>query len=183
MKGIIYTMVENSKKFVDREFEEVEGGYYEEKFYYTPNGSFWDEEGYYFNREGYDKHGGYYDNNWKYVPGKSWDKKNQCYPSDIENNYDYDDEFMEDNGDLDDGFGDCYDYGNDQDDYGYDDYNKKGQKNKEMKDFGEIREPGKTQTKKEEVKVEKKIPEPSRKEEDKDKGSKKSKLSNLFDNK
>ena len=29
----------NNKKFIVREFEEVEGGYYEEDFYFTPNGS------------------------------------------------------------------------------------------------------------------------------------------------
>jgi hypothetical protein len=28
-----------SKKFIERKFEEVKGGYYEEDFYYTPNGS------------------------------------------------------------------------------------------------------------------------------------------------
>lgn len=28
-----------SKKFIDRKFEEVQGGYYEDDFYYTPNGS------------------------------------------------------------------------------------------------------------------------------------------------
>lgn len=27
------------KKFIEREFEEVPGGYYEEDFYCTPNGS------------------------------------------------------------------------------------------------------------------------------------------------
>ena len=32
-------MTDKSNFFVDREFEEVEDGYYEEGFYYTPNGS------------------------------------------------------------------------------------------------------------------------------------------------
>lgn len=45
-----------SKKFIDRKFEKVEGGYYDNDFYYTPDGSFWDPDGYYFNSEGYDKH-------------------------------------------------------------------------------------------------------------------------------
>lgn len=45
-----------SKKFTERKFKEVEGGYYDNDFYFTPNGSFWDPDGYYFNREGYDKH-------------------------------------------------------------------------------------------------------------------------------
>jgi hypothetical protein len=28
--------------------------------------------------------GGYYDDNFDYVPGKSWDHKNQCYKSELE---------------------------------------------------------------------------------------------------
>lgn len=28
-----------TENFVEREFKEVEGGYYENDFYYTPNGS------------------------------------------------------------------------------------------------------------------------------------------------
>lgn len=59
-----------------REFEEVEGGEYDSHgFYYTPNNSFWDDEGYYFNREGFDIYGGYYDDRNVYVPGKGWNKK------------------------------------------------------------------------------------------------------------
>jgi len=27
------------KTFIEREFQEVSGGYYEEEFYFTPNGS------------------------------------------------------------------------------------------------------------------------------------------------
>jgi hypothetical protein len=50
--------------FKEREFAEVPGGYYENNYYLTPNGSktntnigFWDPDGYYFNRDGFDKHG------------------------------------------------------------------------------------------------------------------------------
>jgi hypothetical protein len=79
------------EKFVERRFEEVEGGYYDEYgFYYTQNGSniiaykgFWDADGIYFNRDGVDKHGGRYDDNWKYIPGRDWDVKNQCYKDEI----------------------------------------------------------------------------------------------------
>lgn len=28
-----------TKNFIDKKFEEVNGGYYEDDFYYTPNGS------------------------------------------------------------------------------------------------------------------------------------------------
>ena len=45
-----------SNKFIDRKFEIVQGGNYENDFYYTPDGSFWDPDGFYFNKDGYDKH-------------------------------------------------------------------------------------------------------------------------------
>merc|ERR1712096_15043 len=55
-------------KFVDKEFKEVRGGYYDEMgFYYTLNGSFWDVDGNYFNQDGYDKFGGYYDDDYNYI--------------------------------------------------------------------------------------------------------------------
>ena len=90
-----------SNKFVERKFEEVEGGYYDDYgFYYTPNGSklilttgFWDADGFYFNKEGFDKHGGCYDNDFNYIHGEGWDEKKQCY-----NNEDEID-FFEDDGD------------------------------------------------------------------------------------
>jgi hypothetical protein len=86
-----------NKNFKEREFEQVEGGYYDNNFYITPNGSnktitlgFWDADGYYFNREGFDKYGtqkfnlgGYYDDNNEYVPGESWDEEHQCYKSQL----------------------------------------------------------------------------------------------------
>jgi hypothetical protein len=84
--------------FIEKEFKEVEGGWYDHYgFYYTPNGSFWDDEGYYFNRDGFDKHGGYYDNNCKYVPGEGWDPLNECYKSEVDLDYvdEEEDEFDE----------------------------------------------------------------------------------------
>ena len=49
--------------FFERPFEEVEGGFYDERgFYMIPNGSFWDLiEQTYFNSLGYDSHGCSYD--------------------------------------------------------------------------------------------------------------------------
>lgn len=88
-----------------REFEEVEGGEYDSYgFYYTPENSFWDDEGYYFNREGFDIYGGYYDDNNQYVPGKGWNKKLGKYnyqPND-------DDDFIYDEGFAADLEGDLY---------------------------------------------------------------------------
>lgn len=69
----------------DREFEEVEGGYYlENGFYVTPNGSFWDSDGVYFNRQGYDRHEGYYDPEYEYHPGRGWIPHMLCYEDEIE---------------------------------------------------------------------------------------------------
>merc|ERR1711976_242269 len=86
-------LMNSDNKFVVREFKEVQGGYYDDyDFYYTPNGSFWDDNGYYFNRDGIDKHGGYYDDDFVYIPGKDWDDVNECYPSEIDEQGDYDDE-------------------------------------------------------------------------------------------
>lgn len=31
--------IKDNKKFIEKPFKEVEGGYYEEGFYYTPDGS------------------------------------------------------------------------------------------------------------------------------------------------
>jgi hypothetical protein len=55
---------ESKVEFIERKFEEVEGGYYDDSgFYITPDGSkftkiiikgFWDDQGYYFNKDGYD---------------------------------------------------------------------------------------------------------------------------------
>jgi hypothetical protein len=68
------------KKPIEREFEEVQGGAYDNfGFYTTPNGSFWDPDGIYFNRDGFDKHGGYYDPNMEYHPGKGWIEELLCY--------------------------------------------------------------------------------------------------------
>jgi hypothetical protein len=70
--------------FEDRLFEEVEGGYYDDKgFYVTPEGSFWDDEGVYFNRFGYDRHGGFYDQYDKYNPGEGWNEEFECYNSEL----------------------------------------------------------------------------------------------------
>ena len=84
---------ENSK-FVEREWnEEIEGELDEDGFFITPNGSFWDPDYVYFNREGFDKHGGYYNDEGEYIPGKGWDKENNCYESEKGEDFDdYDDE-------------------------------------------------------------------------------------------
>jgi len=79
--------------FIERHFQEVLGGKYDEfGFYHTPDGSnktyikigFWDADGFYFNKERKDKHGGYYNNDWVYVPGEGWDELNQCYEDDLD---------------------------------------------------------------------------------------------------
>jgi hypothetical protein len=68
----------------DRDFEEVEGGYYDNNgWYYTPNGSFWDENGTYFNREGLDKHGGTFDEYGVYIPGPGWNEELGCYENEL----------------------------------------------------------------------------------------------------
>ena len=83
---------ENSN-FVEREWnEDIEGEIDEDGFFITPNGSFWDPDYVYFNREGFDKHGGRYDENGEYIPGKGWDKENNCYESEKEDFDEYDDE-------------------------------------------------------------------------------------------
>jgi hypothetical protein len=64
----------------DRDFEEVEGGYYDPNgWYITPNGSFWDENGTYFNREGMDINGGTFDEYGIYIPGPGWNEDLYCY--------------------------------------------------------------------------------------------------------
>jgi len=71
----------------EREFEEIEGGVYNDNgFYITPNGSFWDPDGVYFNREGYDKHEGYFDENHVYIPGRGWIPHLLCYEDELEEN-------------------------------------------------------------------------------------------------
>jgi len=70
----------NSENFVNRPFEEVAGGQYDENgFYYTPNGSFWDPDGIYFNKDGFDRHHGYYNSNLEYIPGPGWIDELLCY--------------------------------------------------------------------------------------------------------
>lgn len=74
----------NKSLFEERPFEEVEGGYHDDKgFYVTPEGSFWDDEGMYFNRFGYDRHGGFYDKYDKYNPGQDWNEEFGCYNSEL----------------------------------------------------------------------------------------------------
>jgi hypothetical protein len=72
------------QNFIDRSFEEVEGGKYDEDgFYRTPNGSFWDPSGVYFNKEGIDNHGGKYNDNMEYIPGPGWLEANMCYEDEL----------------------------------------------------------------------------------------------------
>ena len=73
----------------DRDFEEVEGGYYDNNgFYFTPNGSFWDDNCNYFNREGLDRHGGTFDEYGMYIPGPGWNEELCCYEENIDENVD-----------------------------------------------------------------------------------------------
>jgi hypothetical protein len=68
----------------DRDFEEVEGGYYDTQGYYiTPEGSFWDENLVYFNREGFDKYGGTFDEYGTYLPGPGWNEEFGCYEAEL----------------------------------------------------------------------------------------------------
>jgi hypothetical protein len=70
----------NSENFVNRPFEEVAGGQYDDNgFYYTPNGSFWDPDGVYFKKDGFDIHRGYYNSNLEYIPGPGWIDELLCY--------------------------------------------------------------------------------------------------------
>ena len=78
-------MSRNNNNFVERPFQMVAGGEYDEMgFYYTPDGSFWDPDGVYFNREGLDKHGGYYDDQLEYHPGPGWIEELMCYEDEKE---------------------------------------------------------------------------------------------------
>jgi len=171
------------KVFVEKEFQEVEGGYYEEGFYYTPNGSFWDDKYYYFNKEGFDKHGGHYDDDFIYIPGKDWDSINQCYPSEIEY-HDYDYQYCDD-GDIDDGFGgDENDFANEDFDEVIDSYIpdlkfevKKDEKTKKEDVKAQPKEIKKEEKKNEEKEVKK---EEKKIEENKDQPIRKSKLNGLF---
>ena len=70
----------NEELFFERPFEKVDGGYYDERgFYTTPNGSFWDLNGIYFNQFGFDKFGGSYDKYGIYHPGKDFLPENNLY--------------------------------------------------------------------------------------------------------
>lgn len=71
--------------FKEREFEEVEGGYYDGNgCYVTPDGSFWDENGIYFDHMGLDRHGGCYDEFGLYNPGQGWNEELGCYNDEIQ---------------------------------------------------------------------------------------------------
>lgn len=73
------------KPFCEREYEEVEDGYIDDRgFYTTPNGSFWDEDRNYFNHLGFDKHGGTYDKYGLYIPGPDYDEKLQKYKDEMD---------------------------------------------------------------------------------------------------
>lgn len=73
------------KLYQDRDFEEVEGGYYDANgWYITPNGSFWDDNRVYFNREGLDKYGGTFDEYGTYIPGPGWNEEFGCYETELE---------------------------------------------------------------------------------------------------
>ena len=75
----------HTRVFIERPFQEVEGGYWDGKgFYCTPEGSFWDEHGLYFNREGIDKHGGFYDEYTIYNPGPGWVEECRCYEDEMD---------------------------------------------------------------------------------------------------
>lgn len=68
------------KDFCEREYEEVEDGFIDNRgFYTTPNGSFWDQEKEYFNHLGFDKHGGTYDDFGVYIPGPNYDEERGIY--------------------------------------------------------------------------------------------------------
>ena len=77
-----------NEEFFERNKEETEDGFYDDRgFYTTPNGSFWDENDTYFNRFGFDKHGGRYDDYGVYFPGKNYNFDYNCYEDEIEKKY------------------------------------------------------------------------------------------------
>ena len=77
-----------NEEFFERNKEETEDGYYDDRgFYTTPNGSFWDENDTYFNRFGFDKHEGRYDDYGVYFPGKNYNFDYNCYEDEIEKKY------------------------------------------------------------------------------------------------
>ena len=77
-----------NEEFFERNKEETEDGFYDDRgFYTTPNGSFWDENETYFNRFGFDKHGGRYDDYGVYFPGKNYNFDYNCYEDEIEKKY------------------------------------------------------------------------------------------------
>lgn len=80
------------------------------------NLGFWDDQGYYFNRDGVDINGGHYDDNFNYIEGGSYSSKKQYnhnkFDDEYDDEYDHhgidnygleDDDYLEDDGDLDDG--------------------------------------------------------------------------------
>jgi hypothetical protein len=78
--------INKAPTFQDRDFEEVEGGYYDNNGnYMTPNGSFWDENQIYYNRDGFDKFGGIFDEYGTYYPGQDWNDELCCYNSVLAN--------------------------------------------------------------------------------------------------
>lgn len=77
-----------NEEFFERNKEETEDGFYDDRgFYTTPNGSFWDENDTYFNRFGFDKHEGRYDDYGVYFPGKNYNFDYNCYEDEIEKKY------------------------------------------------------------------------------------------------
>ena len=71
---------QSEQPFYDKSFQEIEGGYIDDRgFYTTPNGSFWDENHNYFNHLGFDSHGGMYDKYGVYIPGPDYDDDNELY--------------------------------------------------------------------------------------------------------
>ena len=97
------------KDFKEKEFEETPGGQYDSYgFYRTVNGSFWDPDGVYFNKDGVDKHGGKYDNKYEYLPGPGWLSDFMCYDDEKDkiNEEDGHTGFKEENGELDELYGD-----------------------------------------------------------------------------
>ena len=71
---------QSEQPFYDKSFQEIEGGYIDDRgFYTTQNGSFWDEDHNYFNHLGFDSHGGMYDKYGVYIPGPDYDDDNELY--------------------------------------------------------------------------------------------------------
>ena len=70
----------STKLFWERPYEEEEGGYIDDRGFYTSlNGSFWDDDHTYFNHLGFDKHGGSYDKFGVYLPGPNYNPETKMY--------------------------------------------------------------------------------------------------------